>query len=119
MREQLLSRVGTLLLNVAPFFLLCDKHDMGISERVRDPHFELPALYFYDKYPGGIGLAEGFTEKLSEILTAALEVVSGCPCTGGCPSCIGPESSSSEVYAVSEEVNLKELAVKFLRQFGE
>ena len=116
MREQILSRVGTLLLNVAPFFLLCDKHDIGISERVRDPHFGMPALYFYDMYPGGIGLAEGLLRKLNEIIQAALEVVSECPCTGGCPSCIGPESAGSEVYAASGEVNLKELAVRFLRE---
>lgn len=116
MREQILSRVGTLLLNVAPFFLLCDKHDIGISERVRDPHFGMPALYFYDMYPGGIGLAEGLLRKLNEIMQAALEVVSECPCTGGCPSCIGPESAGSEAYAASGEVNLKELAVRFLRE---
>ena len=48
---QALSGAGTLIRNIAPVYLLCDPRDLGIAERVRDPHFGLPALYIYDKYP--------------------------------------------------------------------
>ncbi|MCE5256952.1 MAG: DEAD/DEAH box helicase [Spirochaetaceae bacterium] len=85
----ILVGVGRLFKYLAPLFLLCDSSDLGISERARDPHFEAPALYFYDKYPGGTGLAEALSGKLEQLLAASLERIKACPCKGGCPSCIG------------------------------
>jgi DEAD/DEAH box helicase domain-containing protein len=82
--------VGTLIRNIAPIFLLCDPHDLGIAERVRDPHFGVPALYVYDKYPGGTGLAEGLSPHTGQLFAAINEALDRCPCTSGCPSCVGP-----------------------------
>jgi DEAD/DEAH box helicase domain-containing protein len=93
LREELIARSGTLIKSVAPLFLLCDYGDIGLSERLRDPHFEVPALYFYDKAPGGIGLAEGMKRRFPEILAAAAERAAVCGCTAGCPSCCGPDES--------------------------
>jgi DEAD/DEAH box helicase domain-containing protein len=97
-----LSGIGTLIRNIAPVFLLCDPRDLGIAERVRDPHFGVPALYVYDKYPGGTGLAEGLIRRAvgdavspdnsrsGGLFAAIHEVFSRCPCKYGCPSCTGP-----------------------------
>jgi len=85
-----IGRLGYLVQHTAPVFLLCDQSDIGVSERVRDPHYNRPVLYVYDKCPGGTGLAEGFREKLPAILTALSERLAACPCRNGCPSCIGP-----------------------------
>jgi len=85
-----LSGAGTLIRTIAPVFLLCDPRDLGIAERVRDPHFGVPALYIYDKYPGGTGLAEGLVHCLSNVFTAVNEALARCPCKSGCPSCVGP-----------------------------
>jgi DEAD/DEAH box helicase domain-containing protein len=85
-----LSGVGTLIRTIAPVFLLCDPRDLGIAERVRDPHFGVPALYIYDKYPGGTGLAEGLVHCINNVLTAVNETLARCPCKSGCPSCVGP-----------------------------
>lgn len=93
------ARLGTVIKNVAPFFLLCDPRDIGVAERVRDPHFEQPALYVYDSYPGGSGLSEAFLGKLAEILSAARELVHDCPCEEGCPSCVGPRDPQEELDA--------------------
>jgi DEAD/DEAH box helicase domain-containing protein len=84
-----IQRLGVLLRTVAPVFLLCDPRDLGVSERVRDPHFDQPCLYVYDQYPGGIGLSEGFLRNLTPIVRGARGVVDACPCANGCPSCIG------------------------------
>jgi DEAD/DEAH box helicase domain-containing protein len=95
-----IQRLGVLLRTVAPVFLLCDPRDLGVSERVRDPHFDAPCLFFYDQYPGGIGLAEGFLRDLPRIARGAREVVDACPCAEGCPSCIGaPEEQAGTVKA--------------------
>ncbi|MDR0877265.1 MAG: DEAD/DEAH box helicase [Treponema sp.] len=85
-----LSGAGTLIRLIAPVFLLCDPRDLGIAERVRDPHFGLPALYIYDKYPGGTGLAEALSRRTAELFRAIREAVERCPCKSGCPSCVGP-----------------------------
>ena len=85
-----LSGAGTLIRNIAPVFLLCDPRDLGIAERVRDPHFGVPALYIYDKYPGGTGLTESLSRRVEPLLRAIREALDRCPCENGCPSCVGP-----------------------------
>ena len=85
-----LSGAGTLIRTIAPVFLLCDTRDLGLAERVRDPHFGVPALYVYDKYPGGTGLAESLARRSTELFTAIHRALERCPCGPGCPSCVGP-----------------------------
>jgi DEAD/DEAH box helicase domain-containing protein len=98
-----IQRLGVLLRTVAPVFLLCDPRDIGIAERVRDPHFEAPCLYVYDQYPGGIGLSEGFLRDLPRIARGAREVVERCSCEHGCPSCIGaPDAERGSLEAKAE-----------------
>jgi DEAD/DEAH box helicase domain-containing protein len=90
-----LAGVGRLLHDIAPAFLMCDPRDLGRSERVRDPHFGCPAIYFFDQYPGGTGLSEGLVGLLSQAVVAASERLGACSCGGGCPSCIGVDFADS------------------------
>jgi DEAD/DEAH box helicase domain-containing protein len=92
-----IARLGTVVKNVSPVFLLCDPGDIGVSERLKDPHFLEPALYIFDTYPGGSGIAEGFVDKVSSIRAAARELVAQCPCDEGCPSCVGPRDTEREI----------------------
>jgi DEAD/DEAH box helicase domain-containing protein len=85
-----LSGAGTLIRLMAPVFLLCDPRDLGLAERVRDPHFGVPALYIYDKYPGGTGLAEALSRRAEDLFRAVSGLIRRCPCKSGCPSCVGP-----------------------------
>ena len=93
----ILAGMGTLIRLIAPVFLLCDPRDLGIAERVRDPHFGIPALYVYDRYPGGTGLSEALFRRAAELLGAILSVVDRCPCASGCPSCVGPLDNKAAV----------------------
>jgi DEAD/DEAH box helicase domain-containing protein len=86
----ILAGIGTLIRLIAPVFLLCDPRDLGLAERVRDPHFGIPSLYVYDKYPGGTGLSEALSRRVVELFGAVRRVVERCPCASGCPSCVGP-----------------------------
>lgn len=92
-RRTVMSRLGYLIRNVAPVFLLCDVRDLGVAERTRDPDLGAPALYLYDACPGGSGLAEGFRDDAGRILRGCRDLVAGCACERGCPSCIGPFES--------------------------
>ncbi|MDR3147338.1 MAG: DEAD/DEAH box helicase [Treponema sp.] len=93
----ILAGMGTLIRLIAPVFLLCDPRDLGIAERVRDPHFGIPALYVYDRYPGGTGLSEALSRRAAELFGATLSVVERCPCASGCPSCVGPGGNKAAV----------------------
>ncbi len=50
-----------------------------------DPH-----VFLYDRYPGGVGFGEGLFDHHDAFLALARELVEGCPCKSGCPSCVGP-----------------------------
>jgi DEAD/DEAH box helicase domain-containing protein len=93
----ILSGLGALIRLIAPVFLLCDPRDLGIAERVRDPHFGIPALYVYDRYPGGTGLSEALFHRAAELFGLILSVVERCPCSSGCPSCVGPGGRKAAV----------------------
>lgn len=90
MKIPVLGRTAALIQLVAPVFLLCSPRDIGISERMRDPHHELSGIYVFDNFPGGIGLAEALIGQLHRILAAGLDLIGACPCQMGCPSCVGP-----------------------------
>ncbi|MEI8094988.1 MAG: DEAD/DEAH box helicase [Spirochaetales bacterium] len=92
-----MARMGHLLKAVAPAFLLCQSQDFGVSERLRDPHFDKPAIFVYDQSPGGSGLAESLADQLGKVLAAGASLVRACPCSEGCPSCIGPRDPEHEV----------------------
>jgi len=97
-----LGGAGQLIKLIAPVYLLCDLRDLGVAERVRDPHFGVSALYIYDKYPGGTGLAENLARKAGELFKHAYLAVERCPCKEGCPSCVGPGGHKRGTAALLE-----------------
>jgi len=100
--------------SVATLLLMCDGRDLGsaIGERPPMPggaieefspvrledamaggtakEFFEPNLYLYDAYPGGIGFSEPLFRANELLLAATRELIAGCECDDGCPSCIGP-----------------------------
>jgi Distinct helicase family with a unique C-terminal domain including a metal-binding cysteine cluster len=125
-----------LLHHVAPLFLMCDLHDLGVaigdnfsgdsvpprelpgrqksprdSERFSkffSPDFS-PNIFLYDNFPGGIGLSPVLFELHKILLEACLKTIEACPCEEGCPSCVGPEKESGEKAKQVAEMILKKL----------
>jgi len=85
-----LAGLGRLAANVAPIYLMCDPRDLGVSPQVRSPFTGLPTIYLYDAYPGGVGLSHRVYSLVPELLRAVRRVAADCPCSDGCPSCVGP-----------------------------
>jgi len=104
--------------SMATLLMMCDRRDLGtaVGERppsaaseidwedfARDgtafpeekPFFE-PNLYIYDAYPGGIGFSEPLYRACKTLIERTRELIAGCPCENGCPSCVGPVSDRSE-----------------------
>ena len=91
---------------VAQLLLMCDGHDIGLSidggslDRstrtggtggVPDALALEPNIFIYDNYPGGIGFSRPLYEMHGLLLDRTRELIAGCPCDFGCPSCVGPE----------------------------
>ena len=97
--------------NVAPLLLMCDSHDLGLSidgiamegaSRVggssrgaaQTEISASPTIFIYDNYPGGIGFSEPLYGMHEELIERTRELIDGCPCSSGCPSCVGPEGAT-------------------------
>ncbi len=95
--------------NIAQLLLMCDGHDIGLSvdggslERttrtggrggVPETLATDPNVFIYDNYPGGIGFSRPLYELHALLLERARELIAGCPCESGCPSCVGPEGNT-------------------------
>ena len=86
-----LAGLSYVLGNLAPLFLMCDAGDLGRHiEPVENQTFGQPTVVIYDSVPAGIGFSQRLFELHDELIARALELVSGCPCADGCPSCVGP-----------------------------
>jgi len=104
--------------SMASLLLMCDRRDLGtaVGERPSTPGVETewqdasialtgaeetkeyfePNLYLYDAYPGGIGFSEPLYHVHELLLQKTRELISGCPCDKGCPSCVGPAGMKTD-----------------------
>jgi DEAD/DEAH box helicase domain-containing protein len=51
---------------------------------------DTPRIFIYDSFPGGIGFSAPLFGMHHELLSRTRELVAGCPCENGCPTCVGP-----------------------------
>jgi DEAD/DEAH box helicase domain-containing protein len=100
--------LSNVLVHIAPIYLMCDPHDIRVVPQVKAVHNKKPTIFFYDRYPGGVGLSERLYEVHGELLKEAKRLISSCGCLSGCPACVGP----------IEEVGLtgKQLALALLQK---
>ncbi len=117
--------------HVAPLFMMCDIHDVGVSigdnstgkslpprniplsvtteedsSDFSDIDFE-PNIFIYDNFPGGIGLSPSLFDLQTDLLERCLKTITVCPCKEGCPSCVGPARESGK--------QAKQVALELLR----
>ena len=75
-------------ISLFPLFALCDRNDIGGIAYTFHPQVGKAAIFIYDGYPGGVGLAQRGFDIILKLLGQTLDLVRGCPCEQGCPSCI-------------------------------
>ena len=98
-RQSGISGLGNALRTVGALLLMCDPRDLGVamSEQVQGSleSFE-PYLYLYDAYPGGVGQSAPLYRLTEQLLSQTAELLAGCACDSGCPSCVGPVGEVGE-----------------------
>ena len=80
-------------IGILPLFAICDRWDVGGVSTLALPGAGPggrpgPAIVIYDGYPGGAGVAELGFGAADRHLAATLDVLEGCRCSEGCPSCV-------------------------------
>lgn len=95
-REKNLSYAGGLhaaehaLIHMMPLLSMCDRGDVGGVSMTMNSDLGAAAIFIYDGYPGGIGLARKALAGLDRLATVALARLRECRCQSesGCPSCV-------------------------------
>lgn len=88
------SRAGGLhgvehaLIALAPLIAMCDRGDIGGTTYPCSPDTSRPTIVIYDGYPEGIGIAEKLFDRFDDWARRTFELVQGCGCADGCPSCV-------------------------------
>jgi DEAD/DEAH box helicase domain-containing protein len=100
---------------VAQLLLMCDRQDVGTSIGGAEPSVEVagstrgsipatladePRIFIYDNYPGGIGFSEPLFLMHDELLARTQELIGGCECEHGCPTCVGPIGNTGPLAKV-------------------
>jgi DEAD/DEAH box helicase domain-containing protein len=75
-------------IGILPLFTICDRWDVGGVSTARQADTGKPTIVIYDGYPGGAGIAELGFGAADRHLHATYEVIMGCRCADGCPSCV-------------------------------
>lgn len=106
--QHALIGIANVLAHLAPLYLMCDPMDIRVVPQVKAVHNKLPTVFFYDRYPGGVGLSDRLYEVHGQLMDQARSLIQTCGCISGCPACVGP----------IEEVGLlgKKLALELLAE---
>jgi DEAD/DEAH box helicase domain-containing protein len=76
------------LIALLPLWAMCDRWDIGgLSTNI---HFQtgLPTIFVYDGHAGGVGITERGFDRFEGWVEDTAKLLTGCPCTAGCPSCV-------------------------------
>jgi DEAD/DEAH box helicase domain-containing protein len=104
------SGMAQAMRTVAQLLLMCDRNDLGVSVNAegeaatgaapachrgaealaKAPASDEPRIFIYDNYPGGIGFSAPLFDVQDRLLEASADLIAGCECERGCPSCVGP-----------------------------
>lgn len=76
------------LIGLFPLQVMCDRFDIGGMSTAYHKDTEEATIFIYDGYEGGIGICEKAVDVFVELLESTLDLIKGCKCRNGCPSCI-------------------------------
>ena len=99
---------------ILPLFAMCDRWDIGGMSTAFHADTGHATVFIYDAYPGGVGIAARGFDLAAVHLKSTREMVEGCRCSEGCPSCI----QSPKCGNGNEPLN-KQAAIQLLKLLEE
>jgi DEAD/DEAH box helicase domain-containing protein len=113
--------IANVLGDVITIHAMCDVMDIGTTEDSRGTGAS--AVFVYDKYPGGLGFSQKAYGMIEELMQGACDLITGCPCEAGCPSCVGapvlPQGGGDPEVSARGRVPDKEAALILLHHLLE
>ncbi len=97
-------------ISIFPLLVLCDRNDVGGIAHPFHEQLSKAAVFIYDGYPGGVGLARKAFEKIDELLSLTQKTIGDCPCELGCPSCVHSPKCGSGNRPIDKQSALEILA---------
>jgi len=76
------------MIAILPLWAMCDRWDIGGLSTNVHPETGRPTVFIYDGHPGGVGITERGFEQFEGWIADTAEMIRGCPCSDGCPSCV-------------------------------
>jgi DEAD/DEAH box helicase domain-containing protein len=92
--EEMPKLLGTLhaaehaMISLLPLWAMCDRWDIGGLSTNIHPQTGRPTIFIYDGHAGGVGITERGFEQFEGWVRDTSELLAGCPCSDGCPSCV-------------------------------
>ncbi|XP_075479197.1 uncharacterized protein LOC142520108 isoform X2 [Primulina tabacum] len=108
-----LHAAGHAILNAVPLFIICNLSDLASEcANPHDARYVPERILLYDPHPGGTGISAQVQPLFNELLTAALELLTSCRCSGdtGCPNCV--QNTACREY---NEVLHKDAAIMIIK----
>ncbi len=75
-------------IGLMPLVATCDRWDIGGVSTPRHPDTDRCTVVVYDGHAGGAGFADRGFAVAATWLRATRDLIAGCPCSRGCPSCV-------------------------------
>jgi DEAD/DEAH box helicase domain-containing protein len=83
-----LHAVEHALISVFPRAVLCDRRDIGGLSTESHGQTVGGTIFVHDGHPGGAGFCRAAFEELDSLIEETQQLIDGCTCEQGCPSCI-------------------------------
>jgi DEAD/DEAH box helicase domain-containing protein len=94
------------IIALMPLHVMCDRGDIGGLSSPAFGESGEPAIFVYDAYEGGVGLAEKAYEILPQLFATSYELVRDCRCQEGCPSCIYSPKCGNDNQPLDKEATV-------------
>jgi DEAD/DEAH box helicase domain-containing protein len=101
------------MIAVLPLWAMCDRWDIGGLSTNLHQQTGRPTVFVYDGHAGGVGIAERGFDVFEKWVGDTVRMIAGCPCSGGCPSCV----QSPKCGNLNEWLD-KDGALTFLRRLS-
>jgi DEAD/DEAH box helicase domain-containing protein len=76
------------LIALLPLWAMCDRWDIGGLSTNLHADTGAPTVFVYDGHAGGVGIAARGFDRFEGWAADTAELLAGCPCERGCPSCV-------------------------------